>query len=343
MGNLMINRTPDLIAAEINSIKNQTRNMVLYNSIEIGRRLVEAKELVPHGEWGKWLEGSVDYSQSTAQNLMKIFNEYGSEQLTLLGNNAKSQALGNLSYTQAVVLLALPEEEREKFVNDHDIDNMSTRELQQTIKERDEALKKFEDVKKAAAEKNEEALKFLEAKQKAEADKRLAETVLRETQADVKRLQDELEKKRKENRDESTRLELKLKDLQEELKRAKVSDNSEEVENLNSAMKTLDDEISQLKQEKEELERQLKKQPIETTAATVEKVPEEVEKELSELREQVQVGGITAKFKAHFDMLVKNFSELLGVLADIEGTDAKIYDDYKRVVIGLLGKMSEKL
>ena len=72
-----ISRTPDMIATEINSIKSQTRIMVLCNSIEIGRRLVEAKEMLPHGEWGKWLETSVDYSQSTANNLMRIFEEYG--------------------------------------------------------------------------------------------------------------------------------------------------------------------------------------------------------------------------------------------------------------------------
>ncbi|MDF2892513.1 MAG: hypothetical protein K0R80_2880, partial [Clostridia bacterium] len=47
---MLIGRSPELIAAEINNIKNQTRKMMLYNSIEIGRRLIEAKTLVAHGE-----------------------------------------------------------------------------------------------------------------------------------------------------------------------------------------------------------------------------------------------------------------------------------------------------
>ena len=83
----MVNRTPEIIAAEINGIKEQTKKMVLYNSIEIGRKLTEAKLLMDHGEWGKWLENAVDYSKSTANNLMKIFQEYGAEQITLLDNN----------------------------------------------------------------------------------------------------------------------------------------------------------------------------------------------------------------------------------------------------------------
>ena len=95
--NLSIDRTPQLIAVEINSIKEQTRKLVLFNSIEIGRRLTEAKLLLGHGEWGEWLEKSVDYSQRTASNLMRIFTDYGSSQITLFCDNAKSQALANLS------------------------------------------------------------------------------------------------------------------------------------------------------------------------------------------------------------------------------------------------------
>lgn len=70
-------RTPEQIASEINFIKEQSGKMLLSNTVEIGRRLTEAKELVPHGEWIKWLTESVSYSRSTACRLMKIFREYG--------------------------------------------------------------------------------------------------------------------------------------------------------------------------------------------------------------------------------------------------------------------------
>ncbi|MGL5087096.1 MAG: DUF3102 domain-containing protein, partial [Clostridium sp.] len=46
MNELTVNRTPDLIAAEIRNIKEQTRKVVLYNSIEIGRKLTEAKSII---------------------------------------------------------------------------------------------------------------------------------------------------------------------------------------------------------------------------------------------------------------------------------------------------------
>ncbi|MBR0293461.1 MAG: DUF3102 domain-containing protein, partial [Acidaminococcaceae bacterium] len=84
-------RTPEIVAAEIRQIADQTRKMVLNNSIEIGKRLCEAKEMVPHGEWGSWLEKEVNFKQSTANNLMRIYTEYGDIQGELWGASAKSQ------------------------------------------------------------------------------------------------------------------------------------------------------------------------------------------------------------------------------------------------------------
>ena len=94
-------RTIDTIAAEINGIKEQVRATVVSGAIEIGRRLKEAKSLVPYGEWGAWLERSVDYSERTAQNMMRIADEYG---------KTDPQALADLSVTQAVLLLGVPAE-----------------------------------------------------------------------------------------------------------------------------------------------------------------------------------------------------------------------------------------
>ncbi|AYE35893.1 hypothetical protein CP523_15240 [Clostridium septicum] len=152
-GELSVKRTPGLIAAEINDIKFKTKKMVLYNSIEIGRKLVEAKELLPHGEWGNWLEKEVEYSKSTANNLMKIFKEYGAEQTTLLGDNTKIQAFGSLSYSQAVLLLGIPLERREDFIKDNNVENLSTRELEKIIRELKQEKEEIIKEKKRALEK----------------------------------------------------------------------------------------------------------------------------------------------------------------------------------------------
>jgi len=192
MNQLTTERTPVVIATEINSIKGQTQAMVLHASAEIGKRLIEAKELLPHGEWGGWLKENIDYSQSTANNLMQLYREYG----------ANSEALGNLSYTKALALLGVPEEDREKFVQENDVENMSARELQKVVKEKQK-------LEKQLAKQENEALKEKAAlaKQIVELEKRIEESSseddkvseliaeLEDAKAKVKRLESDLKAK----------------------------------------------------------------------------------------------------------------------------------------------------
>ena len=126
------------VTTEIRTLHRQAQRMILGYAIEIGRRLTEAKEMLPHGQWGEWLKTEVEFSQSTAQNFMRIFTEYGDSQTSLFGD-AKSQTLGNLPYTHALKLLAVPAEEREEFVAEHHVDELSSRALEKLIRERDEA------------------------------------------------------------------------------------------------------------------------------------------------------------------------------------------------------------
>lgn len=137
MDNPATERTPLVIAAEINMITCQTKKILLTSAIEIGRRLQEAKALVKHGEWGKWLEESVSYSQKTAERLVKLYEEYGPNFPDGSGSS-KSTLVSNLTYTQALLLLGLPEEEREEFIVQNDIGSMTKQELQQALKDRDQ-------------------------------------------------------------------------------------------------------------------------------------------------------------------------------------------------------------
>lgn len=174
-------RTLDVIEMEIRVLQDQAQRVVLGYAIETGRRLEEAKAMVGHGQWGDWLK-KMGYSQSTAVNLMRVFREYGASQQSLFGGEANSQALANLSFTKALRLLALPDqEEREAFVAEHDVENMSTRDLEKALKERTEAL--------AAAEKAKaEAQAAEEARAKMEADMKAVNASLKDQKARVKSL-----------------------------------------------------------------------------------------------------------------------------------------------------------
>lgn len=136
-----LERTADVIAGEILAIKQQVEMVALAGAVEIGRRLCEAKEMVGHGAWLEFLSEKVGFSTSKANNMMRIFNEFGSQQTDLLqGNKSDLEVFSKLSVSQAVALFALPPAERAEFTEENDIENKSVREIQQLIKERDEAL-----------------------------------------------------------------------------------------------------------------------------------------------------------------------------------------------------------
>ena len=311
-----ITRTPQVIATEINIIKDQTRKMVLYNSIEIGRKLVEAKELVPAGEFGKWLEEAVDYSSSTANNLMKIFKEYGSEQTSLLDNNVKSPVFEKLNYSQAIALFAVPEEEREEFIEENHVEDMSARELKAKIAE----LKARED------ENN-------KLKEELESTKKSKENM----EAQVK--------KEKENKQ-------KLKDQVEELKNQITKANEE----VNPVIDKLNKEVEEANKKIEELENrpievitsnpsgeeEEARKKLEEEVLRLQKEKEAAENKIKDIQEKQKIGNaVLSKFTVYLEDITNKFNNILDLIEDEENTETK--DKLHNATIKLLERMRENI
>lgn len=161
--NEMNPRTIGMVTQEVNQLTAQAQRLILGHAIEIGRRLTEAKQMLSHGEWGKWLKEEIHYSKSSANNMMRIFDAYGSTQLGLFGPEANSQTFGDLEYSKALALLSVPAEEREQFAQEVDAEHISVRQLKAAIQERDAAQKQAAE---AAAER-ELAKEALREKEKA--------------------------------------------------------------------------------------------------------------------------------------------------------------------------------
>ncbi|MCB8815977.1 DUF3102 domain-containing protein [Desulfosporosinus shakirovi] len=146
MNELSTERTPLAIAAEINRIKQETCKIMLTNALEIGKRLKEAKDLLPHGEWGKWLVESVSYSQRKANKLMQLYKEYGDKLFADGAGEGRSNSptWANLTYNQALLLLGIPEDEREEFILEQDVNKITIRELNRALKEQKQTLQEKE-------------------------------------------------------------------------------------------------------------------------------------------------------------------------------------------------------
>lgn len=165
-----------VIAAEINVIKEQARATVLAAACEIGKRLLEAKNGIPHGKFAEWLKNNVDCSIRQAQQMMALYEEYGKS-----GNH---RAMESLSVSQAVALLAAPAEVREELIESGAAEGMSVRALKDEITRQKQEIEESQltiaqletdmEKQKALAEINAERADTAEKKQR-EAENNAAE------------------------------------------------------------------------------------------------------------------------------------------------------------------------
>lgn len=156
-------RTIETITDEILDAKRTGGEAIL----TIGRCLIEAKDMLPHGEWLPWLNERVEFSERTARNFMRLAREW-----------TNRQTLADLGAAKALTLLALPAEEREQFVEDHNVIDMSARQLKEAIRERDEARKAAEAAKADASAAEQARAKMAE-------DMRATQNLLESARADA--------------------------------------------------------------------------------------------------------------------------------------------------------------
>lgn len=168
-----------VITAEINFYKAAAGEAIL----EIGSRLIEAKAQLDHGQWTDWLAEKVDFSEASARRFMRLAKAY-----------PKRSALTVLGASKALQLLALPASERDEFVAEkHEVDGaektvgeMTTRELQQAIRERDEAKIEAEDRERQLRELENELARAKDAAELAGEDLRQAEEEKAELEKQLK-------------------------------------------------------------------------------------------------------------------------------------------------------------
>ena len=136
-GNMPTVRTIPEIEADILAQKRTIGASIVF----IGKALIEAKSQLTHGEWGEWLRTRVNFSQSSAENYMRISREFG-----------EGSALLDLPYSKVLALLSVPKEERERFAEENAVEDKSAREIQRLIRERDEAQRRAADEAVSACE-----------------------------------------------------------------------------------------------------------------------------------------------------------------------------------------------
>lgn len=305
-------RSLETVTAEIVTITGQARCTLVSAAIEVGRRLVEAKEMVPHGEWGRYLTEKVSFSVSQANNMMRLYNEYGSNQESLFGTGAK--AIEALTVTSAIRLLSLPAEERETFAEENDVASMSTRELEKAIRERNEARKAQMDAE-ASVRKSEDTVKAAEA---------AAENYRKKV--------GELEKALTTARSGEQKAKEALKQLK---------DNPTVPEDLMAKIRK-EAEVSAAEAAARDADEKLKK--LEDAMARAEKKAVEASAALEEARKQGSLSSPQAAvFRVLFGKVQEDFQQMMNTLEQIQQRDSGLAEKLRGAVKTLLENMEEKV
>ena len=224
MSEVMTTRPIEVIEGEILFFKAQAGGAIL----EIGRRLIEAKSQLQHGEWLPWLAEKVDFSEMTAQRFMKLAREC-----------ENTPALLDLGATKALALLALPESEREEFVaekhevrgEEKTVQEMSTRELDEAIRARKQAEEELAKAKKEKLDAEIRADNFAKEAEKARADADAAQASGKKMAEDMRVLKATLKDQKAQNEQrsaEADELRRELEDLKDKPVEVAVQEPTEE-------------------------------------------------------------------------------------------------------------------
>lgn len=329
MNDIQTQRTPDIIGAEIRGLTQQAKTMTLWFGIEIGRRLTEAKEMLEHGQWLAYLKEQTEFSRSSAGRLMTLYKEYGAAQTSLFGAEANYPTLNNLSISNALRLLAVPEDEREEFAAEHDVEHMSARELDELIKQRDEAEKRAAKAEEQVQQAADGAAKADEQYQKAKQELHLLREKLENAEAQKSAAEKELSEPRE--RPVEVAVEVDEKAVAEAVTAARAKNDAEWAEK----MAKVKNELSEAGLKAEKLKAKIKK---------AEEKAEEKAAELEKLKKsQTLSDPNTAVFKQIFEQVQEDFNKLHGSLLKVKASDPDTAEKLAAAVRALVAKMQGAL
>ena len=325
----------ELIPEEARSIDVITGEILFYKAragediLEIGKRLIEVKAQLGHGEWIPYLRDKVDFSERTARDMMRLAKEYSNR-----------QTFADFGAQKALQLLALSAEEREDFIAQNDIENMSVRQLKEAIKakeeaerERDEALGKLKDAE-------------MELEEQLEEQQRVYDVDMESVQAKLREACDNAEQARR----AKAELEAKLK----ELDKPRPADEKElDAARKEAAEKARAEEAEKLKAQIEKAEQAAKKANEEKTkaeqaaaaamaaydqAAQVEAKEKEIlNGEIADLRKKLAMAGSSEMtiFKVHFEAMQEQANKMIECIGRAgENGNAELADKMRAAVKG---------
>jgi len=320
-------RTCETVVSEIKATIASVNQTALLGAITVGKDLMELKELVPHGEWGSYIEEHLHFSERKAQQFMQIADRYGDENSEFYKAISKPHICADLSFSNALRLLALPETEVGTFVEEHDVANMKVAELEEEIRRLKEHTigavdeSAYKELSELRAERESLRAK-IEELEAATYEGEAAEKRAKEREAEMKVLTEALEKKKA----EESKLKEKLKAAEEASQIAAAKAKAEAAEEARKeADKAVQERLSDMQKE-------------------IDKAIDRASK--AEKKLQSMNNEDFAIFKVKMTILQETFNDILNAIENIKIGDpeqaAKLSGAFKTVMIALQKRLGSE-
>ena len=343
-------RTPEQIGAEIRMYVNTGRWITTLCAIEIGRRLVEAKELLTHGEWLPWLKKETEFSERSAQDYMRVFKDYSASQLGMFGPETNTQTFADLPFSKALALLSVPESEREAFAKEVDAEHISVQNLKKAIKEREaqvEALKKDVEGERIRGD---EAIR---AKTEAEDLLKTQDQMLVEARAQIEelaKLNKELENRPHEVAVETVRDEEAIaaaaKEAREKAAAAAQASADRKAKEYEKKIADLEKKLNKAEDERAEAVKKTlaASRDTDTKIAAAEAEAARIRTELEEAQKKLKASSAdVAKFGVWFTQVQNDFNRMMEALREVRERDPETGEKLKTGAVTLLKNLLERM
>lgn len=275
----MSGRTLDEVKA---GIRMRMKNMV-FNALEIGNDLIEAKEACGHGQWLPFLR-DVGFSASTAANYMRIAKEVGAD-----------SKVAQLPYTKILAVLAAPPEEREELAAV--AEDMSAAEIRRLTEERNKAAEAA-NVESARADQAEaEAKEFLGRIESL--NEKIHHLEIKAEYA-YQKGQDDTVNRARELQEKIELLNIEKRELQEKADQLKADLLTAENNRVEVEVEKIPEDYEIIKRKLAAAERSAS--DLINAAAEAEERAAAAEAELEEIRTENSQGGVSDYEKLHFAM-----------------------------------------
>ena len=232
-------KSTEQLAAEVNVKYHQAEMLARQSWIllaDAGRRLIEIKNRIPHGQFLDWCEKNLEFSHSKAARMMKLASEMDGEN----GILTKLETLPTIGISTVLALLEAPEEVAAEVIETNDVESLTVRELKAELARVKEEKEAAERKAEMIDHNNDDIRKELASMQR-KLSESVSEEEFNEMQAAAQAQKEDLTRELSEAKAASAEIQAKLDKAKEDLKKQKAKQKELEAAKDETVQKSIED------------------------------------------------------------------------------------------------------